>query len=167
MTELDDIFIEDIEELESLLQRTYWIEDEFEQMAYWEGFSTLHEQYRDVIFRLPHDSEKHKIMLNKIINSIEGIELEDIKKGVRKREEGSSRRQKMDEEVLTEMIKNDRLALDLYSKIHKHTSREFIEEIWTGENSNEFFDIFKRLMAEEQKHIDILRPHVGKLERIR
>ncbi len=163
----NDMFIEDLEELESLLSRAYWIEDDFEQMAYWEGYTSLHEKYRDIIFRLSHDSEKHKIMLNKVISNIKGIDLDAIKKKIVERTGPRSGRRRMDEEVLADLIRNDRLALDLYSKIHKHTSKDLIKELWKGEDIKEFYETFEHLMTEEKKHIDILRPHVGKLERIR
>lgn len=162
-----DIVIEDIEELESLLSRVYWIEQEFEQMLLWDAFTSVDEKYRDILFLLAHDSEKHKIMLKRVIENIKGIELDTIKENIKERKSMKSRLSMIDEEILAEIGKNDVLALELYTNIHKYTSRSFIESIWEGEDPDTFFKTFKTLMAYEKKHVEILKPYVGKLGRVR
>ena len=65
------------------------------------------------------------------------------------------------------MYENDKLALDLYEKIHSKTSKEFIEEVWEGDDPGEFFEILSQLMQEEKEHIDELEKYSRKLDRIK
>ena len=62
---MDEIVINDIDELESLISRAFWLEGEFEQMILWDAYMTVDEKYRNIIFGLAHDSERHKITLKK------------------------------------------------------------------------------------------------------
>ena len=73
---------------------------------------------------------------------------------------------KWDEEILTELLKNEYLALDVYTKLHMYTDKEFIEKIWKGKNPNQFFKNMEFLINEEKKHINLLTPLAGKIERI-
>ncbi len=164
---MHDIVIEDIEELESLLSRAYWIEEDFEQMALWDGFTSVDEKYRDILFRLSHDSEKHKIMLKKVIKNIKGIDMESIKQNTKESNRSKVKRSMIDEDLLGEISKNDTLALEIYTNNHKYTSREFINDVWLGESDDDFFKTFRTLIDQEKKHINLLKPYVGKLTRIR
>ncbi len=164
---MHDVVIEDIEELESLLSRVYWIEEEFEQMSLWDAFASVDEKYRDILFKLAHDSEKHKIMLKRLIENVEGLDLDSLKESIKGRQSLKIKRSLIDEEILSEIARNDTLALDIYTKLHDCTSREFIEGIWKGEDPDEFYHTFLELIGYEKRHLEILKPYVGKLQRIR
>ncbi len=167
MLEEDDIVIEDIDELVSLLARAYWIEDQFEQMTLWDTYTSIGEKYRDIVFRLAHDSEKHKIKLKKLISNISGIDLKTITNYTKARQNVGLNRSLLSEEILGEIKKHDILALELYTRIYKHTAKELLDEIWEGERHDEFYEILAHLMRDEAKHIKIVEPYVGKLQRIR
>lgn len=161
-----DIEVEDAEELESLLERAYWIEAEFEQSFQWEAYTNLSEKYRDKIFRLSHDSQGHKTILKKIIKNLDGVSLERIKKNARK-EKFDIKPGWQDSEIFTEIFKYEQLVKDIYKRIERHTSPKLIDEIWKKENSEEFFKTFQYLIEQEEEHEDIVRPEAGKISRIR
>lgn len=101
-----------------------------------------------------------------MIKNLEGLDLEDIKQNSRARENVKFKRHSQDEEILYEVYENDKLALDLYEKIHSKTSEEFIEEVWEGDDPDEFFEILSQLIEEEKEHIDELKKYARKLDRI-
>lgn len=169
MEDLDltkDIEITDIDELKSLLDRAYWIEGEFEQSFQWEAYSHIQEKHRDLIFKLSHDSQGHKSLLKKLINNIDGISIEDVENS-KTGKEFQYRPRWEDSEVFGELLKYEFLAKDIYSRIKEHTSEKLIDDIWMGDNSEEFFKAMEYLIEEEQKHIDLVRPHAGSIQRIK
>lgn len=70
----------------------------------------------------------------------------------------------IDETILLQIIKKEKLALDIYSKIHYLTNKNFIKQHWKGENYDDYFKNFKWLMTEEQKHINLIRNLIGNIE---
>ncbi|MFO7991196.1 MAG: hypothetical protein R6U61_02750 [Thermoplasmata archaeon] len=162
----NEIVIDDIDEVASLLSRAYWFEEEFEQTTQWDGYYSMDEKYRDLIFQLSHESEGHKRQIKKIIKNLEGIELEDIMKDASTKKNVEVTKSRYDEEVLGGIMKNDMLARDLYARLIKHVSKDLLEERWTGDDPEEFFKILAKLILDEKRHIDMVKPYVGKLERI-
>ncbi len=163
----DDIFINNIEELESLLSRAYWIEEEFEQVPQWDAFTKLNTKYRDIIFSLAHDSEKHKNKIKKMASNIKGIGVEAMKNNIGARNTVMLQKHFMDQEIMANIMDNDILALEIYTRIHAYTANSFIEEIWEGDDPEEFFVMLDDLIHGEKNHIELVKPHVGRIERIR
>ena len=81
-----EVVIESIDELESLLARAYWIETEFEGVTQWEAYTSVDDKYKDTLFELSHESERHKGDLKRLISNLEGLNLEDIEQNSRARE---------------------------------------------------------------------------------
>ncbi len=164
MSASKDIIIEDIDELESLLARAYWIESEFEEVTQWEAYASVDDKYKDLLFELSHDSEGHKRELKSLISKLEGLDLETIKQNTRARDNVEFKKQTQDVEILYEVYKNDKLALDLYQKIHSKTSEEFIEEVWEGVDSDEFFETLSELIQDEKRHTAKLKQYAQKVD---
>lgn len=161
-----DIKIKDVEELESLLERAYWIEAEFEQSFQWEAYTNLSEKYRDKIFRLSHNSQGHKNVLKKIIKNLEGVSLERIEKKTSQKEfEFKSGWQ--DSEIFTEILKYEYLVKDIYTRIREYTSEDLIEEVWKKDDPEEFFKTFSYLIKQEEEHEEIVKAEAGKISRIK
>jgi hypothetical protein len=155
------------EEFLSLLGKAYWLETQFENIMQWQAYMTIKkDSYRNVLFQLSHDSEKHKGILTQLITNFEDITTKTLEdhSGMMKKE--FDLKGKWDEEIITELLKNEYLALDVYTKLYMYTDKEFIEKTWRGENPNEFFKHMEFLINEEKKHIHLLTPLAGKLERI-
>jgi hypothetical protein len=162
----NEIKICSIEELSSLLARAYWVEAQLEQAMQWEAYMTVKEKFREPLFRISHDSEKHKTIVKKICENIKGLDLEKTLK-----ESGLSKREfdfkgKWDEEIINELLKNEHLVKDTYTKLYEHTDRNFIEKHWNDDNPDSYFKKLNWLINQEKQHVEILTPFVGKIERI-
>ncbi|MFW5945795.1 MAG: hypothetical protein ACOCSJ_02920 [Candidatus Natronoplasma sp.] len=164
MSSQKDITIESIDELESLLARAYWIESEFEEVTQWEAYASIDDKYKDLLFELSHDSEGHKRELKNLISNLDGLDVETTKKDTRARNDVEFKKQTQDLEILYEVYKNDKLALDLYQKIHSKTSEEFIEKVWEGEDPDDFFETFSELIQEEKRHTAKLKKYAQKVD---
>jgi len=151
----------------SLLGKAYWLETQFENIMQWQAYmSVKNDSYRNVLFQLSHDSEKHKGILVQLITHFEDVttEILDEHSGMFKKE--FDLKGKWDEEIITELLKNEYLALDVYTKLHSYTDKNFMKKMWKGTDSDLFFKQLEFLINEEKKHINLLTPLAGKLERI-
>lgn len=155
------------DEFLSLLGKAYWLETQFENIMQWQAYITVkNEAYRNALFIISHDSEKHKGILLQFIENLEGISRQDIEEQAGLKQKELDMKGKWDEEIITELLKNEHLVLDVYTKLHMYTDKKLIQKIWKGEHAEEFFTQLEFLMREEKKHINILTPLAGKLERI-
>lgn len=151
----------------SLLGKAYWLETQFENIMQWEAYMTVkNESYRSALFTLSHDSEKHKTILTQLVMNFEGITTKTLEDHSGLKQKEFDLRGKWDEEIITELLKNEYLALDVYTKLYMHTDRGFLQRIWKGDNFEVFFKQLEFLMKEENKHITLLTPLAGRLERI-
>ncbi|MEF8873467.1 MAG: hypothetical protein V5A88_02215 [Candidatus Thermoplasmatota archaeon] len=167
MSSSKDVVIESIDELGSLLARTYWIEEEFEEVTQWDAYTTVEDKYQKLLFRLSHESEGHKASLKRLISNLEGLDMETIKQNSQAREAVKFKKYDQDVEILYEVYENDELALDLYQQICSKTSEEFIEEVWEGDDPDEFFEILSDIIKEEKEHIETVGKYAQKLGRIK
>ncbi len=164
MSPPNEVVIDDIDELETLLARAYWIESEFENVVQWEAYSSVDDKYKDLLFELSHESEEHKADLKELISNIEGLDLETINQDSRAHDSVEFKKQTADEKILYEVYRNDKSALDLYQKIHSKTSKELINEVWRGLDSKEFFEILSNLIQGEKRHISRLKKYAQKFD---
>jgi hypothetical protein len=158
------IQIATIDELSSVLGRAYFVESQLELSVQWEAYMIVKNKYRDVLFTISHDSEIHKSLLKKMFDKIEGMDLaEALKEFVGKEFDPKGLH---DEEILTEVMKKELLALDVYKRLHDFTSHDFIKKIWKGRIHETYFKNLRWLMKQEERHIEILKPYSGQIERI-
>jgi hypothetical protein len=155
------------DEFLSLLGKAYWLETQFENVMQWQAYMTVkNPSYRSTLFTLSHDSEKHKGIILQLISNFEGITTKTLEEHAGLKEKEFDLKGKWDEEIIAELLKNEHLALDVYTKLYMHTDKDFIKKIWTGGDPELFFKQLEFLMKEEKKHINLLTPLAGKLERI-
>jgi rubrerythrin len=151
----------------SLLGKAFWLEAQFENVMQWQAYMTVkNDSYRNVLFQLSHDSEKHKGIILQLITHFEDVTSKTLEEHSGMVEKEFDLKGKWDEEIITELLKNEYLALDVYTKLHRHTDKDFIKKIWKGSDSDQFFKQLEFLINEEKKHINLLTPLAGKLERI-
>jgi len=159
ITSLDEFF--------SLLGKAYWLETQFETIMQWQAYMNVkNESYRNALFTLSHDSEKHKGIILKFIEHFEGVSSATLEDRAGLKQKEFDLKGKWDEEIIAELLKNEYLALDVYTKLYLYTDKELIKKLWNGGQPQEFFTQLEFLMKEEKKHINILTPLAGKLERI-
>jgi len=162
----EGLTITTVEELTSLLGRAYWMETQLELSMQWESYVSVRDELRDVLFRISHDSEQHKLLVKKLWENLSDTSLEQILSELHLKGKTFELKGKWDEEIINELMKNEHLAWDTYSKLFRYADREFLASIWKGDNSEEFFQRLSFLIKEEEKHITLLKPYSGKLERI-
>jgi hypothetical protein len=153
-------------ELNSLLGRAYWIETQFELIIQWKAYNEVSEELRDVLFVLSHDSEKHKMILQQLCDNLEGINPQQVTKDMAFDTRDFKFEGKLEEEIALHIQKNEYLALDIYKKIRDFSDKELIKTLWQGDNPVWFFQQLDFLIKEEQKHISMVQPYIGKIERI-
>jgi hypothetical protein len=158
------IKIKDFDELKSIFGRAYWVESKLELMVEWEAYMIVKDKYRDVLFTISHDSETHKSLLKKISSKIEGLNLEKITADYGGKD--FNPKGLYDEEIINEILKLEMLALDIYTRLRSYSDRGFIKNIWKGKNPDYYFNKLEWLIKEEKKHIELLKPFTGKIERI-
>ena len=124
------------------------------------------DSYRNVLFQLSHDSEKHKGILLQLITHFEDVTPQTLEEYSGMVEKEFDLKGKWDEEIITELLKNEYLALDVYTKLFSYTDKDFIKKMWKGSDPDLFFKQLEFLISEEKKHINLLTPLAGKLERI-
>ncbi|MEF8836085.1 MAG: hypothetical protein V5A76_08020, partial [Candidatus Thermoplasmatota archaeon] len=147
-----------------LLARAYWIESEFENVVQWEAYASVDDKYKDLLFELSHESEGHKADLKELISNIKGLDFKTVKEDSRARDKAQFEKQTKDVKILYEVYKNDKLAFDLYQKIHSNTSKELIKDVWEGLDSDEFFEILSNLIQEEKRHTARLKKYAQKFD---
>ena len=165
--ESDGLKISSFDELKSLLGRAYWLESQLELVMQWEAYMVLKkDEFREALFKISHDSENHKLILNNIFSKIEGLDPDDALEYVQLKDKEFNFNGKWDEEIITELLKHENLALDIYTKLHDFSDTNFIKQVWKDENYETFFKKLEFLISEEKRHVGILTPLAGKLERV-
>lgn len=151
------------DELQLLFGKAFWIESILELALQWEAYMTMGEKHRDLLFTIAHDSETHSIVLRELCSNIEGLDLEKETESFEKKDFDLSKM--IEEEIFTQMLRYELLALDIYTKLHNLTNKDFLTKIWKGENINEYFNKLKWLIKEEERHRDMLKPLAGRVAR--
>ncbi len=137
----EEIKISTADELISLFGKAYWVETQFELSTQWAAYISVKEQkYRDVIFKLSHDSEKHKMILEEFFSNIEGLDPEKALENAGLKQEEFDFKRKRDEEIVAELLRYEKLALDIYTKLYEYLDRDLIQEIWKGRDSEDFYE---------------------------
>lgn len=159
-----DIQIADIEELSSFIGRAYWLESQMELILELEAYMVVPENFRDVLFQISHDSTEHKVILKKLATNLDGLDLnKSIEKYIERKFDFKNM---MDEEIMGEILKYERLSLDIYERLYLSSGKKYIEIIWTEKDYMDYFKILKWLIAQEKYHIELIKPFSGKIERI-
>ncbi len=159
------IEINTIEELTSIIGKAYWMESQLELVGQWEAYMVAKkDKYRDILFRISHDSEGHKILLKRIASNIEKLDLEKALESYK--EKKFDFRRLHDEEIIAELLKNEMIVLDHYEKLKSFVGKDFMELVWKGERYQDFFEDMNWLIAQERAHVGLLKPHAGRIERI-
>jgi hypothetical protein len=158
------IKITNMDELENLIGRAYWVESQFELAGQWEAYMEVKDKYRDLLFKIAHDSAEHKSTLKRMFDNMEGLDIERATEGLKGKE--FNFKHKNDEEILSELLRNDTLLEDIYSKLYSNVNEEIIKYAWKGDVPEEFYKNLKWLINQERGHIALLTKFTGKLERI-
>lgn len=162
----EDVKISTTDELHYLLGKAYWIQSKYKQSVYWLAYVSADKNIRDLIFKLSHKAENHKLLLRDLCSNLKDI---DPLKAMEKMDFEIPQfniKDKKEEEIITKLADIENIAFDIYSKIYEYSDKELIKKIWSGEDFNEYYNKLKTLIDEENDFINLLKPFVSNLERI-
>ncbi|HER45658.1 MAG TPA: hypothetical protein ENO12_02465 [Thermoplasmatales archaeon] len=112
------------DEFLSLLGKAYWLETQFENIMQWQAYMTIkNDSYRNALFQISHDSEKHRTILTQLIKNFKDVTVNTIEDYASLKEKDMDFKGKWDEEIITELLKNEHLVLDIYTKLHTYTDK--------------------------------------------
>ena len=156
--------IRDIDELQYLMEKLYWIEVSLEMLGQWEGYLEAGEKYRDSLFKISRDSQRHRSMVKKLCSNIDGLNVARITE--EREETGFDFKGKKDEEIIFDIMKHERTAHDMYTRLRDLTDRDLIKERWLEEDPEDYFKQLDMLIKEEEGHIALIKPFLGGMESI-
>ncbi|MEA1984278.1 MAG: hypothetical protein U9N13_01335 [Euryarchaeota archaeon] len=143
----------------SLLQKTYWIEVEMEQLVVWESRIELMGEDREALAILSNDSDGHRLIVEKWLNKARIPIPDKAPPGlpVKKFDFAGMDSRKM----FREIMKYEILARDSYTDIENADS-SIIDEMFDDEqDQKDFLSDMRKLIADEEKHRKICDNRVG------
>ncbi|MGD0056446.1 MAG: hypothetical protein ABSB83_01145 [Methanomassiliicoccales archaeon] len=153
------------EELASFLKKALEIEAGFESVSQWEGYINVKkDEFRDVIFELIYESEKHRTLVEKMISKIsislgpEALPLQP---------HAFNFKNKTEFEIMMDLSKYEKLAYDTYVNIREALKHSDVDRFIKTEDLPFFFSTIDLLIREEAEHSDHIASYVGNVERIR
>jgi len=159
------IKITSLDELGMFLGRAYWLESEMEQIVQWEAYVRIVEsEHHDILFQLSHDSASHRLAIEKLCSNLKGFDLDKVSKNIRP--ETFDFKNKQIDEMFGEILRYEFLAQDLYTKLKSFVCKDFIAEIWKGDDPVDYYKTLNMLVKAEGEHIELLQPFAGRVSRI-
>ena len=157
--------IRDAEELHKLLSKAFQIESEYETLAEWEGYISLsNPKYRDLLFELISDSEKHAMWVKEMLGMVilpagyRAPELPPASFDFKGRSEF---------DTLMELERYEQLTLDLYTAIKGAVSRSDLKGKVKEEDLERMLRILADLISDETHHRDAVRSFIGQVKLVR
>jgi rubrerythrin len=157
--------IRNAEELHKLLSKAQQIESEYETLAEWEGYISLDSpKYRDLLFELISDSEKHSIWVKEMLGMVvlpEGYLAPELPPAT------FDFRGRSEFDTLMELERYEQLTLDLYSAIKGALERSELKGVVREGDLDRMLRILDDLVSDETRHRDAVHAFVGQVKLIR
>jgi len=159
------MLIRDAEELHKLLSKAFQIESEYETLAEWEGYISLgNPKYRDLLFELISDSEKHAAWVKDMLAMVTmppGYMAPALPPA------SFDFKDKSEFDVLMELEKYEQLTLDLYSAIKGALARSDLKRMIREGDLEKMLRTLDDLISDETRHRDAVHSFVGQVRLIR
>ena len=149
------------EELQFLLHRAWEIEKNFESLSAWKGFVSVGQTFRSTVLTLARESYTHRLNLENLLKTL-NLEMptNEIPNGV------FDFTDMLDMEAMQKIVENDEMVKDLYTKIVESTDRKIVSDLFGEKNANCLYQILKRMIEDETRHISMVKKIAGRIERI-
>ena len=72
----------------------------------------------------------------------------------------------LDMEAIQKIVENDEMVKDLYTKIVESTDRKTVSDLFGKKNADYLYQILKRMIEDETRHISMVKKIAGRIERI-
>lgn len=157
--------IRDAEELHKLLSKALQIESEYETLAEWQGYISLdNPKYRDLLFELISDSEKHAVWVKEMRGMVvlpAGYKAPELPPA------SFDFRGKSEFDTLLDLERYEQLTLDLYSAIKSALTRSDLKGKIKEGDLERMLKILDDLITDETHHRNAVRSLVGQVKMIR
>jgi rubrerythrin len=154
------------DKLANLLKKANEVEMAFENMANWEAYvSVKGEEFRQILFRLISDSQRHKNILNSLISKIKMSNSHDLIPLTPRVFDFKNRHEL---EIMEEIGRYEKLAFDLYTNIMEALKNSETKLLLCDENDVDLLtSSLQTLILEEKSHIDLVSKYSGRFQRLR
>jgi rubrerythrin len=149
------------EDLQFLLHRGLEIENKFESISAWEGFVSVTSDNRKTILTLVRDSNKHRLDLEKLLETLNLEALTSEIPDVAFDFQGM-----LDAEVFQKILEQDEVVADLYSEIVEKTDPKLVEALFGGKDVDFFYQTLRRIVKDEKRHVRMMNALAGAITRI-
>jgi len=157
--------IRTVEELHKLVSKALEIETSYETIAQWEGYVAVNNPlYRETLFQLISESEKHKNMVQTMLDMIilpKGYQAPSL------HQQTFDFRGKSEFDVMLELMRYEQLAFDLYCTVKRSVESTNLEGWIRPEDRASFMKMLDELIRDESEHKEIVTKHVGRVKMIR
>lgn len=159
------MLIRDAEELHKLLAKALQIESEYETLAEWQGYISLsNPKYRDLLFELISDSEKHAAWVKDMLSMViipSGYQSATLPPP------SFDFQGKSEFDTLMELERYEQLTLDLYSAIKAALTRSDLQNVVRQGDLPKMLSTLDELIADEAHHRDAVHSFIGQVKMIR
>jgi len=162
----ENLNISTTDELQYLLGKAYWIQSKYKQSIYWLAYISVDGKIRDLIFKLSHKAENHKLILREFCSNLKDIDPVKAMDKMNFSINNFETKDKKSEEIISKLADIEYIAFDIYSKILKYSDKNLIKEIWIEGDYNEYYSKLQVLIDDENEFINLLKPFHSNLERI-
>lgn len=153
-----DVFI-------TTFQKIYWIEVQMEQLALWESLIESDESAKKTIYKLMHDSEIHKNLLDGWLGKLNIKPPSSTPPGFPEKTFNFSEKQLP--EIFKEIMKYELLVKGLYESIVSPENEVLLKRILPDESERtKFINVINGLVSAEKEHADICMTNIGSFRRI-
>ena len=149
------------EELQFLLNRSWEIEKNFESLSVWKGFVSVDSTYRMTVLTLARESHKHRLDLEKLLETLNLEPPTNELLGETFNFEGM-----LDVEMLQKIVRHDETVADLYTELAEKTDPKLVAYLSGAENVDFFYKTLKQLAEDEKRHVNMVRAITGTITRI-
>ena len=159
------MLIRDAEELHKLLAKALQIESEYETLAEWQGYISLsNPKYRDLLFELISDSEKHAAWVKDMLGM---VILPSGYQSAMLPPPSFDFQGKSEFDTLMELERYEQLTLDLYSAIKAALTKSDLQKVVREGDLPKMLSILDELITDEAHHRDAVRSFIGQVKMIR
>jgi hypothetical protein len=151
-------------ELHRLLTKALQIEMSYETVADWEGYVSVNNpKFRDTLFGLISESEKHEALVKEMIGMVV-VPQDEMPMSLAQPRLDFSNRGELD--VMMELMRYEKLAYDLYSSIRAASGNTHGRGFVNDEDLPRFLGILDQLIVEESDHEHLLSSFLGNVKLI-
>ena len=166
-TDSDQKIVQTSSELFSILAYLYWCESMVEPLMLWEAYREVDKkEARTVLFKILVASEEQNNRLRLLFKQLDEFDVDEtiakhnyIQKEFKFKDASYDR-------IFSVIVKNKNFLFHLYNDIFYQTDHELIQEIWKGDNPDDYFDVLQSIIDKKKQQIEMLQPFLGKMERI-